>query len=281
MCRFGRDNFEEALKITKRVDLNDTNWDHFKYMVYDIPNHSGPYRERYAALGNVASSKQMTVILNHHYVEEKLGSSQSSITQVAPKVVCLDVPHLESYYQDIIDQGGEGVILRDPESLLKPGRSSGYLKHKVSTCCANKMLKPQLTLSPEIQRRRGHDCISTGRWAMGMQVVCSTPLCLHPPLFKSLVSNPCDKQNINTRPNGVTFVATTGTSEFVKRWNPKPGDIVSFRHSGFLHTSKKPKSAALYRLRPDLSWDDVGNSFKEQKPREKSGRYTIPISTMC
>jgi len=76
-------------------------------------------------------------------------------------------------------------------------------------------------------------------------------------------------------------VATTGTSEFVKRWNPKPGDIVSFRHSGFLHASKKPKSAALYRLRPELSWDDVGNSFKEQKPREKSGRNTIPISRVC
>jgi len=64
MCRFGRDNFEEALKITKRVDLNDTNWDHFKYMVYDIPNHSGPYRERYAALGKIAHQKHMPLILN-------------------------------------------------------------------------------------------------------------------------------------------------------------------------------------------------------------------------
>ncbi len=36
-------------------------------------------------------------------------------------------------FQDVIDKGGEGVILRDPVSLYQPGRSAGYLKHKVST----------------------------------------------------------------------------------------------------------------------------------------------------
>ena len=39
--------------------------------------------------------------------------------------------HLEKFFQDIIDQGGEGVILRDPKVVPQPGRSSAYLKHKV------------------------------------------------------------------------------------------------------------------------------------------------------
>jgi len=30
-----------------------------------------------------------------------------------------------------MDQGGEGIILRDPFSALESGRSSGFLKHKV------------------------------------------------------------------------------------------------------------------------------------------------------
>ena len=38
---------------------------------------------------------------------------------------------LQQYLQDIIDEGGEGVILRDPLCLYEAGRSSGYLKHKV------------------------------------------------------------------------------------------------------------------------------------------------------
>ena len=44
---------------------------------------------------------------------------------------CKDVAHVETFFQDIIEAGGEGVILRDPQAFLQPGRSTGYLKHKV------------------------------------------------------------------------------------------------------------------------------------------------------
>ena len=51
--------------------------------------------------------------------------------EVAPYVVCKDAEHVRSYFQDIIDGGGEGIILRDPLAPLVGGRSHGYLKHKV------------------------------------------------------------------------------------------------------------------------------------------------------
>ena len=57
--------------------------------------------------------------------------SVREFAEVAPKVGCKDVSHLESFFQDIIDQGGEGIILRDPNAVLQPGRSQGFLKHKV------------------------------------------------------------------------------------------------------------------------------------------------------
>ena len=44
-----------------------------------------------------------------------------------------------------------------------------------------------------------------------------------------------------------------------------PGDIVSFKHRGYLLGSKKPLTPALYRLRPDLNWEDVVFNFKDQK----------------
>ena len=50
---------------------------------------------------------------------------------IADKVVCRDVAHLESFFQDVIDRGGEGIILRDPKAPLQPGRTTSYLKHKV------------------------------------------------------------------------------------------------------------------------------------------------------
>jgi len=60
-------------------------------------------------------------------------------------------------------------------------------------------------------------------------------------------------------------VAGEGTTEFVKRWNPKAGDIASFKHRGYLKESRKPKSPALYRGRPDLTWDDIVANWKERK----------------
>lgn len=61
----------------------------------------------------------------------------------------------------------------------------------------------------------------------------------------------------------------------MKRWNPRPDDIVSFKHRGLLQGSKKPKHPMLYRLRPDLTWDDVVKSFKENKPT----KHGIPSLT--
>jgi len=50
---------------------------------------------------------------------------------IAEKVVCQGNEHLESFFQDVIDKGGEGIILRDPQAVLQSGRSNSYLKHKV------------------------------------------------------------------------------------------------------------------------------------------------------
>jgi len=80
------------------------------------------------------------------------------------------------------------------------------------------------------------------------------------------------------RPNGVEFTASPATSEFGRRWNPQPGDIVSFKHHGYLHASLKPKLPTLYRLRTDMTWDDVVRNWKEQislPPKGKLLNYSI------
>ena len=56
---------------------------------------------------------------------------RANFLQLAKKEICKGEEHLEALFQDIIDRGGEGVILRDPLAPHQPGRSSGYLKHKV------------------------------------------------------------------------------------------------------------------------------------------------------
>ena len=53
--RFGRDNFQEALKLSYRVNPSELDWSNFKYMVFDAPKESGNYRDRYQALGKIYS----------------------------------------------------------------------------------------------------------------------------------------------------------------------------------------------------------------------------------
>jgi len=51
--RFGRDNFQEALKLSYRVNPSELDWSNFNYMVFDAPKESGNYRDRYQALGKI------------------------------------------------------------------------------------------------------------------------------------------------------------------------------------------------------------------------------------
>jgi len=64
--------------------------------------------------------------------EEALKGESHRFIQIAAYTLCEGTDHLEKIFQDIMDQGGEGIILRDPSAPLQAGRSTGFLKHKVS-----------------------------------------------------------------------------------------------------------------------------------------------------
>jgi len=49
--RFGRDNFQESMKISNRMVSTQIDWDSFKYMVFDAPKINGTYEQRYNHLG--------------------------------------------------------------------------------------------------------------------------------------------------------------------------------------------------------------------------------------
>ncbi len=70
------------------------------------------------------------------------------------------------------------------------------------------------------------------------------------------------------------FQASSVTTEFERRWHPKEGDIVSFKHHGFLAATQKPKLASLYRIRTDITWNEVVDSWKAGKPLPQ-GTFTL------
>ena len=110
-------------------------------MVFDVPNHKGTYGERYTHLGMrwlplaTISNLPFPPPFAHPNTQEnrieELGLTNHSIIKLATKKECNDMKHMEKLFQDVIDQGGEGIILRNPTTPYQPGRSPGYLKHKV------------------------------------------------------------------------------------------------------------------------------------------------------
>lgn len=68
---------------------------------------------------------------NPIFPEQRVGEQKHRYLSVAPYHKCAGMAHFETIFQDIIDSGGEGIILRNPGAAYEPGRSASYLKHKV------------------------------------------------------------------------------------------------------------------------------------------------------
>jgi DNA ligase-1 len=65
-------------------------------------------------------------VLNKMKEEEKL----PSFVKIVEMVKCKGKDHLKQYFDEIIAKGGEGVMLREPQSLYKAGRSDSLRKFK-------------------------------------------------------------------------------------------------------------------------------------------------------
>ena len=79
----------------------------------------------------VTSNQYFQGLSNSSSTVSSLESRPSKFIDIAPKMVCTGMDHLEHEFQDILDKGGEGIILRDPAAPYASGRCPGYLKHKV------------------------------------------------------------------------------------------------------------------------------------------------------
>jgi len=95
--------------------------------------------------------------------------------KIAPKEDCTGMPHLEKVFQDIVDQGGEGIILRDPKAVYTPGRTRTYLKHKVFSLSIHFSSNPN-NIYLEVQGYRSKNCQQNRNPPMGMWTVRVNPI---------------------------------------------------------------------------------------------------------
>lgn len=64
------------------------------------------------------------------FLSENLENSEASICYLHPQTRISDAHQVDSYLNRVLDDGGEGVVIRDPKSIWTPKRHRGILKYK-------------------------------------------------------------------------------------------------------------------------------------------------------
>lgn len=106
----GYGKFEETVS-TVRSETPDHGWKRVHFMVFDAPQAKGMFEERMQFLRGTLKEG-------------------NEFVRVVAQQRCEGVAHLLSERDRIVNRGGEGVMLRQPESAYQRGRSPTLLKVK-------------------------------------------------------------------------------------------------------------------------------------------------------
>ena len=108
----GRGRFAEAVSTLRSQTPDDAAWRRIRYMLFDLPGHPGPFRERVALLPGVVA---------------RIGQSW---VQMIPQTPATTAAALKTQLRQVEKLGGEGLVLHRADALYQAGRSDDLLKYK-------------------------------------------------------------------------------------------------------------------------------------------------------
>lgn len=126
----GRNMFQEMGTVRKKVPV-DEEWFNITFQVYDMPDHPGTFQERLKELKRIVKLTKSRWNLRRKDYEYPFNTLECPVV-VAKQTVVKDEKHLDSVYKEILKQGGEGIMLKDPNSPYEGKRSKFLLKYKPS-----------------------------------------------------------------------------------------------------------------------------------------------------
>jgi len=106
----GRGQFGALQSLIQQQNPNAKQWQTLRFMVFDLPEAAGSYRQRYQRLQQLIEGKPFL----------QLPTYQPYSNQLA----------LERQLAELSDNGGEGLMLRDPDALYLATRSKALIKYK-------------------------------------------------------------------------------------------------------------------------------------------------------
>ena len=189
----GRQQFERTMSIIRRHDGGEQ-WKDVRYLVFDAPKAEGVFTERLK------------------FLEEWFDKANPPHALVHPHEVCRGVDHLREELDRVVGLGGEGLMLRKPDSLYEGCRSSTLLKVK-SFQDADAVVTDHV---PGKGRHKGR--------------------------LGSL--------QVRTE-DGIIFNIGTGLTDHQREDPPPIGSIITFTFSSETTKAGIPKCASFLRVRPD------------------------------
>lgn len=235
----GRDDFQGMGVVRKKVPI-DEEWFKIKYYVYDLPEITEPFNERYELLKKVVSD-----------IEENWSTFVSTNPKLkdvtCPVVLCEhtmveSIDHMKTFYKSVLDTGGEGIMLKDPKCSYDKNRSNHLLKYK-----------PKFDSEAIIV---GYKDGSNKYEGMLGSFICE-PLINHD-------SHQEIDGDINHR------FATSGMNDDIRKsylGSHPIGTIITYEYSGFTK-SGKPRFARYLRIRDDVVINMVEEAIPEAIPKE-------------
>ncbi len=108
---FARKQFDRASEIA-RTQGTPERWKELKYLVFDAPDAKGPFEDRMK------------------FLQDGIGGWKNTFTTIHTQALCTSTEHLIEELDRVTALGGEGLMLRKPQSHYERRRSATLLKVK-------------------------------------------------------------------------------------------------------------------------------------------------------
>lgn len=188
----GRGAFERVASIV----LDHTpgkEWQHVEFHIFEVPDESLRFQERLA--------KVQTWLKAHPHTH----------LHSIPQIPCESKAHFQQFTEEVQSYGGEGVVLRDPQSRYEKGRSDSYLKFKTVSDSEGTV----------VGYREGKGKYSGQVGALKLQL-----------------------------DDGTLLYIGSGLSDAMRANPPEVGTVVTFKYRGYTRNGK-PRFASFWRIRKD------------------------------
>lgn len=108
----GRESFQTLMQTIRDTEPDHEAWKKVRFMVFDAPEAGGTFDQRQVHLASMAAE------------------IRSPYLQLVPQIKIPNRQRLNQYLLQVVDNGGEGLILQRGDQHYRAGRHSGLLKLK-------------------------------------------------------------------------------------------------------------------------------------------------------